>query len=176
MRNAEVHNSKPASPQLRDALIPGEVRSEVMLTLGSLVSLRANQLEQQKRAKVSDGIVHAIPNTDHPRYHEMVKEGRFLPPASFPTEPFLSDDFVIPPSTRIVEVKGKSAKEKPAEWVSTSDERKKHIAAVKEVLKNGTRQRGGIEQTLNAKQIERREIDLHRLESVEKYGRGHNSR
>ena len=102
MRNAEAHNSKPASPQLRDALIPGEVRSEAMLTLGNLVSLRANQLEQQKRAKMSDGMVHATPNTDHPRYHEMVAEGKFLGPAKLPTEPFLKDTFVVPPSTRIV--------------------------------------------------------------------------
>lgn len=102
MRNAEVHNSKPASPQLRDALIPKEVRSEVMLTLGSLVSLRANQLEQQKRAIVPDGMVHGIPNTDHPRYHEMVAEGKFLDPVPVPSEPFLKDTFVVPPSTRIV--------------------------------------------------------------------------
>lgn len=146
MANPEIyHNSKPADRKLREALLPEEV-----------------------------GMVHGVLNNHHPRYEENLRRSEWAK-SSVPSEPFLSDGFVIPPSKRIVEVKRKLTEEKP-KWVNTSDERKKHIAAVKEVLKNGTRQRGGIQETLNAKQIERREIDLHRLESAEKHGRRHNTR
>lgn len=59
------------------------------------------------------GVVRAIPNTDSPQYQELASQGYYNKPVGdgMPQEFSLSDDFVIPPSKRIVEYKPSRSQE-----------------------------------------------------------------